>query len=222
MSWLAGHGYTPISLETLLTCRKGERVLPDRPVVITFDDGYQDLVQYVVPVLQNYAFPAIFFLVAGLVGQSSAWPDGGKIPLMDWSEVWQLTGAGFQIGSHSMSHPRLAEIPLEDARRELSDSRDLLEERLGCEIRHLAYPHGSYNEAVQKIASETGYHSAVSVRIGLSDLSDDVYALQRVPMSEQDSMLDFICKLRTARNFKKSFKLAARNWRGTLKRAARL
>jgi len=220
MSWLAGRGYTPISLEALLACRRGEDVLPNKPVMITFDDGYQDLIRYAVPILQKHAFPAIFYLVAGLVGQTNAWMEGpGEIPLMDWDEARQLIDSGFQIGSHSMHHPKLAEIPLEDVRNELADSRHLLELRLGCEIRHLAYPHGAYNEAVQRIAGETGYHSAVSIRIGLSNLTDDVYALQRVPMSRQDSMLDFICKLRTARNFRKSFKLARRNWRGSLKRA---
>ena len=221
MSWLAGHGYTPISLEALLACRKSEVILPDKPVMITFDDGYQDLIRYAVPVLQKYAFPAIFYLVAGMVGKSSAWMGGtdlGEIPLMDWNEARQLSEAGFQIGSHSMRHLRLAEVPLEDVCNELADSRNLLEMRLGREIRHLAYPFGSYNEAVQRIAGEIGYLSAVSVRIGLSGLNDDLYALQRVPLSRQDSMLDFICKLRTARNFRKSLKQAARNWRGTLKR----
>jgi peptidoglycan/xylan/chitin deacetylase (PgdA/CDA1 family) len=98
-----------------------------------------------------------------------------------------------------MSHPRLADLSPEGCCEELLESRQLLEDHLGHEVSHLAYPFGSFDEKVRALVAETGYRSASSVRIGLSPPEDDVLALHRVPISGQDSLLDFICRLHTAR-----------------------
>src|SRR5205085_3453691 len=68
MQWLALSGRVPITLDQLLAARRGQARLPQRAVVITFDDGYHDLLRYAVPILQAHRFPAIFYLVAGLIG----------------------------------------------------------------------------------------------------------------------------------------------------------
>jgi peptidoglycan/xylan/chitin deacetylase (PgdA/CDA1 family) len=203
--WLAGAGYTPISLDALLAYRSGRGTLPLRPVIITFDDGFQDCADHAVPILKTHSFTAIFYLVAGLVGKTSRWllsERGIEFPLLDWATARQLKAAGFHCGSHSMSHPRLADLSPALCREELLWSRQLLEDNLGHEVRHLAYPFGSFNESVRAIAAETGYRSACSVRIGLSTVDDDPLVLHRVPISGQDSLLDFICRLRTARSLR--------------------
>lgn len=202
MRWLALAGYTSITLDALLAHRNGTYSLPRRPVVITFDDGFQDCVEYAVPILQARGFTAIFYLVAGLMGKTSRWlvPERGfEFPLIDWATARQLEAAGFSCGAHSMSHPRLAELSPDACRVELEESRRLLEDQLGHEVRHLAYPFGSYNAVVRAIAADTGYASACSVRIGLSAPDDDRLALHRVPVSGQDSLLDFACRLQRAR-----------------------
>jgi peptidoglycan/xylan/chitin deacetylase (PgdA/CDA1 family) len=202
MNWLALAGYIPINLDVLLSHRSGRSTLPSRPIIITFDDGFQDCIDYAVPILQAHGFTAVFYLVAGLIGQTSQWlfqERGLELPLMDWTAVRRLQAAGFQCGAHSMSHPRLTHLPPVACRNELLESRRLLEDHLGHEVRHLAYPHGSFNEGVRAIVAEAGYHSACSVRIGLSAPDDDPLALPRVPVCGQDSLLDFICRLHTAR-----------------------
>ena len=201
MKWLAVTGHTPITLDVLLAHRSGQCPLPPRPIVITFDDGFQDCIDYAVPIMRALGFTAIFYLVAGLVGKTSRWllsERGIELPLMDWTAARRLEAAGFQCGSHTMNHPHLAELTPAACREELLTSRYVLEDHLGHEIRHLAYPFGSFNQRVRDLALETGYRSASSVRIGLSSLDDDSLALHRIHVTGQDSLLDFICRLRSA------------------------
>jgi peptidoglycan/xylan/chitin deacetylase (PgdA/CDA1 family) len=203
MRWLAAAGYTPIDLGTLLAHRAGQCGLPRAPIVITFDDGYRGCLEHAVPVLVAFGFRATFFLVAGLVGGTSRWlrqERGIELPLLDWSAARALQAAGFTCGAHSLTHPRLAELSAEAARRELQASRELLEERLGCAVEDLAYPFGSYDDETRALAAEAGYRSACSVRIGLSGPGDDPLALHRVPVSGEETLPDFVCRLHTARS----------------------
>jgi peptidoglycan/xylan/chitin deacetylase (PgdA/CDA1 family) len=201
MKWLSLMGYVPITLDALLAHRSGQCSLPARPIVITFDDGFQDCIDYAAPIMRALGFTAIFYLVAGLVGKTSRWllsERGIELPLMDWTAARELEAAGFQCGSHTMNHPHLAELTSAACGEELLSSRSVLEDHLGHEVRHLAYPFGSFNQRVRDLALETGYRSASSVRIGLSPPDDDSLALHRIHVTGQDSLLDFICRLRRA------------------------
>jgi peptidoglycan/xylan/chitin deacetylase (PgdA/CDA1 family) len=205
MNWLARAGYVPISLDTLIAYRSGRDALPVRPVVITFDDGFRDCAEHAVPILKARSFTATFYLVAGMVGETSRWllaERGIEFQLMDWATARQLVAAGFNCGCHTMSHPRLADLSPALCHEELLRSRQLLEDNLGHEVTHLAYPFGSFNDSVRAVVAETGYRSACSVRIGLSASDDDPLALHRVPICGQDSLLDFICRLSTARSIR--------------------
>lgn len=209
MTWLRLAGYTPITLDALLAYRRSDHRQPRRPVVITFDDGFQGCVEYAVPILQAKGFTAAFYLVAGLMGKTSAWlaaERGVTFPLMDWATARRLLAAGFQCGAHTLSHPRLANLDAATCHDELWTARRVLADQLGLEVRHLAYPFGSFNERVRTLAAETGYHSACSVEIGFSTPEDDPLALRRIPVNGQDSLLDFICRLRTAYPFAESWR----------------
>ncbi len=200
MYWLALARYTPVGLEDLLAHRYAGAVLPRRPVIITFDDGYQGCADHAAPVLQSRGFTATFYLVAGLMGQASRWllrEVGVEFPLMGWSTARDLQSAGFTCGAHSLTHQHLPHLPAERCRDELQRSRGLLEERLGCAVTHLAYPFGSTDERVREMAAEVGYRTACSVRIGLSLPNDDPLGLHRVPVTGYDTLPDFICRVRT-------------------------
>lgn len=212
MRWLSRAGYSAISLDQLLANREGRLALPRRPIVITFDDGFQGCAEHAAPVLAAHGFAAIFFLVAGMVGATSRWlvaERGVELPLMDWPTIRRLALAGFEFGGHSLTHPRLATVDRQTCERELQESRALIEERLGQEVRHLAYPFGDYDEGVRSIAGRLGYKSACTVQIGLSGPEDDPLALSRVPVTGHDSLLDFVCRLRTALTWRD----ALRRWR---------
>jgi peptidoglycan/xylan/chitin deacetylase (PgdA/CDA1 family) len=195
MRWLALAGYQSVGLEAAVGARQR---LPRRPVIITFDDGYRDCAEYAPPILLRWGFGAMFFLVADLVGRTSRWlrvERGIELPLMDWATARNLEASGFACGSHTLTHPRLAEVSTARCQRELTDSRALLEDHLGHEVRDLAYPFGSVDARVRALAQDAGYRSACSVAIGLSPRGDDPLALRRVPVSGRDSLLDFIVRL---------------------------
>lgn len=201
MRWLAIAGYTPITMAALVDCWRERRAPPRRAVVITFDDGFRDCVYFALPVLQRHRFTAVFYLVAGLVGRTSRWMApyrGAELPLMDWPAARGLQAAGMQCGAHSMSHPALAECTVAEVRGELVESRHLLEDRLGQEIVHLAYPYGSVSPGVRSLAAEAGYLSACTGEKRLAATGDDLLFLPRVPVYGGESLLDFICRLRTA------------------------
>ena len=225
MTWLAWAGYRPMTLGAVLAARRGQGILPRRPVIITFDDGFQDCWDYAVPVLRARGFSALFFLVAGLMGRQSTWllhEKGVQFPLMDWTTARGLLAEGLECGAHSMSHPRLAQLPAAECRRELGESRRILEDGLGHEVVHLAYPFGSYDERVREIAADVGYQAACSVRIGLSSPDDDTLALHRVPVSGAEGLADFICRVRTGRALTEVLRMrTTRTW-GRVRRLAGL
>jgi peptidoglycan/xylan/chitin deacetylase (PgdA/CDA1 family) len=190
-----------VDLDTLLDCRAGIARLRGRPVVITFDDGYRDCINYAVPVLRQYGFTAVFYLVAGLMGQPSRWLrpiKGFELDLIDWGTARELAEAGYQIGSHTSSHPHLADLSPEACEAELCQSRQILQQHLHRPVRHLAFPFGSFDESVRALAARAGYRSACTTEIGLSTRLDDPLALHRVPVTGYDSLADFAWRLVTA------------------------
>lgn len=202
MAWLARRGFTTIGLDELVAARRGQRALPRRPVVITFDDGFVDSGRYAPPILEGHAFTATFYVVAGLTGQSSRWLRrelGFELPLMGWDALHRLRAAGHHVGSHTVSHPRLARVGEEEIREELARARALLEQGLGEPVVHLAYPFGSHDERVVRIAGEAGYVTACTTLEALSH-DEPALALHRVPVYGTESRLDFVARLRTARS----------------------
>jgi peptidoglycan/xylan/chitin deacetylase (PgdA/CDA1 family) len=200
MRWLAAFGYQAIDMDALVRARLGQGPLPRRPVVITFDDGFQGSADHAVPVLRAHKFTAVFYLVAGLMGETSRWllPElGMELSLMSWDTARRLAADGFQCGAHTVTHPRLAELDPSRRRAELLDARSRLEDELGRPVVHLAYPYGSYDHAVQVTAAGAGYVTACSTRAGLSGADDDLLALHRVTIYGHDSLIDFACRLRS-------------------------
>jgi len=217
MRWLAAFGYQPVDMETLVRARQGQGSLPKRPIVITFDDGLQSAVDHALPVLQRHRFTAVFYLVAGLMGQTSRWLRtelGVEFPIISWDTARRLAGSGFQCGAHTLTHPRLTELTPSQRRPELVDARERLEQELSRPVAHLAYPFGSFDAHVRQAAADAGYTSACSTRRGLSSQGDDLLGLHRVPVYGHETLVDFAWRLRTARALPDRM-------RGMLKRLAR-
>lgn len=203
MRVLAAARYTPITVAELVGHWREQKPLPRRAVVITFDDGFRDCVEFAVPVLERYRFRAVFYLVAGLMGQTSRWlraAGGAELPLMDWRAARRLQEAGMQCGAHSVTHPALAACSAVEARKELVDSRRRLEDGLGHEVTHFAYPFGSVSPEVRTLAAEAGYLSACGTERRLATAQDDLLRLPRVSVYGGESLLDFVCRLRTAQS----------------------
>jgi peptidoglycan/xylan/chitin deacetylase (PgdA/CDA1 family) len=199
LEWLASHEYVSVSMETLFQHRTAGAPLPPRPVVLTFDDGYQDCLDHAAPVLADWKFTATFYVLGQMAGETSRWliaERGIELPLLDWDSVRALRAAGHECGSHAMSHTRLTRLTPTQCLDELRDSRRVLEDRLGEETRHLAYPFGDYDQDVRALAGEAGYRTACSVRLGWSEPDDDLLALHRIHVHGEATVEDFAEKLR--------------------------
>lgn len=199
MLYLKYEGYTPISLDDLNENIKNiSNNLPKKPVVITFDDGYMDNFENALPILREYNFPATVFVVSGLVGKTNNWvrADGyPERPLMKWHEIKEMKGNGITIGSHTVNHHQLSHLSLEDAKREVEDSKKFLEDKLGIPINHFAYPHGDMNESIMNMVKEAGYRTACSTRAGFNSEGVNLFELRRLDIYGTDSIWEFAIKL---------------------------
>lgn len=187
MNSLAQGGYRCVSLRDALPVVRGEPGARERLVALTFDDGYANFFRHALPILQRHGFGATVFVVTGHVGGASSWDAGFETALMDWSQLREASRHGIEIASHTVSHPRLAKLPEESARRELVQSRLELEDRLGAAATSFAYPYGNYDDRVQRLAEQAGYRLACSIRRGNLHRRADLFRLKRVPVDEYTS-----------------------------------
>jgi len=150
MDVLQAYGYQTVGLQDYLDYSTGAAAPPSKPIIITFDDGYQGVYTYALPILQRRGMTASIFIPTGKIGENVAgrvdnsWL--GDEPLsyhLIWPEVAELAVAGFEIGSHTRSHPVLTDIDDEEAQNEIHQSRlDLQTYLLGYPVDFFAYPHG--------------------------------------------------------------------------------
>ncbi len=155
---------------------------PNR-VVLSFDDGYENVLRYGLPVLSRLHFQAVQFLVADRLGQCNDWDaPAGEVQerLMDQAQVRAWLAAGQQIGSHSLSHPFLTQMSLKKAREEIFASKAQLEDMFGLAIEHFCYPYGAWNQAVRDLVAEAGYRTACTTDFGVNPPGTDRFALKRI------------------------------------------
>lgn len=200
MAWLASSGYESVPLARLAA--PSWDGLPERPVVITVDDGFQSAVSHAADILGRHGFTATFYAVAGEVGGLSRWTRrrrGDSWPLADAAALRALESAGHTCGSHTLTHPALGHVPTAEVERELRESRERLEDLLGHEVRHLAYPFGSFNAVVRHLAEDAGYETACTIGPGHATPDADRLALPRLVVKGDQSFLDFVVQVRTGR-----------------------
>ncbi len=166
----------------LLPCNEAHLPKP-KQIALTFDDGYRNVWQYGLEPLRKYGFHAIQYLVSDRIGQTNDWDvrvGEASEPLMNEFEIREWLAAGHEIGSHTLTHPYLTQLPPDMARAEIRDSKKRLEDTFGVAIRHFCYPYGDWNLAVRDIAIEAGYATAVTTDFGVNTTSNSPFELKRV------------------------------------------
>lgn len=155
---------------------------PAGKVVITFDDGYVNVLEQALGPLGRSGFRAIQFVPADLLGKRNEWDVAlgeAPEPIMNENQVRDWLDAGHEIGSHSLTHPYLTQLPPARAREEIHASRKKLEDLFGRPIRHFCYPFGDWNERVRDWVAEAGYQTACTTDTGLNAPTDSPLALKR-------------------------------------------
>jgi peptidoglycan/xylan/chitin deacetylase (PgdA/CDA1 family) len=202
MGLLAGAGYHPVTVSALMEWRKAGRSVPERTVLITFDDGLRDFMTGALPILDRHGFPATLYVVSGLLGKTSLWlaplGEGGRAMLSE-SELRQVADHNVEIGAHTHTHPQLDLLPAGKARDEIFRCKAILEDVLSRPVLSFAYPHGYASNATRALVRSAGYTSACRVRNALSDSSEDRFALARIIISPDLSDEAFLGLVRGAR-----------------------
>jgi peptidoglycan/xylan/chitin deacetylase (PgdA/CDA1 family) len=129
-------------------------------VGLTFDDGYTDFLDQAVPVLDRHGMTGTLYVVAGRLGGSNGWDDGPRLDLLDADGVRAVAAAGHEVGSHTLTHVRLAGTDPREVTRQVTDSRRILEDVLQAEVRGFCYPWGDFDEAAAEAVRAAGYDHA--------------------------------------------------------------
>ena len=185
------NGLTPISLDRLVAHLRTGLPLPEKPILLTFDDGYVGHYEHVYPLLKQYGYPAVFSvftdkLDGNIVGRST----------LTWEQVQEMAADPLvTIASHSITHPRnLTEVESdEELAQELSESKQLLEARLGIPIHYFTYPEGHYDERVMEAAEAAGYRAALTMDDfdeRFAGESENVLAIARFGQSQLESVIE--------------------------------
>ncbi len=178
MALLHDKGYKTVSL-TELTDRVSRRVLlPQRSIVITFDDGYQSVYSQAFPVLQRYGMTATVFLTTGK-DRTQRLPSMEGRPMLSWDEIGEMHRGGLNFGAHTLTHPDLTGLPLNQIEAEIIGSKERIEDAVGTSVDTFAYPFGRYDERCREFVSHH-FRCACSDRLGLCRYDSDPYTMERV------------------------------------------
>ncbi|MFI0240740.1 polysaccharide deacetylase family protein [Streptomyces sp. NPDC016845] len=180
MEILAAHGRTPLTVAELAAVWRGRGgELPARPVLITFDDGYEGVHRHALPVLARYGFAATLFVATGwLRGPYDT--GGGLDAMLGWGQVRALAAHGVEIGGHSHTHPPLDQLGAAALQFELTRCRDILKGELGAPPASFAHPYGHSDRRVRQAVRAAGFAQALAVGNGLARRRQGPYALRRV------------------------------------------
>jgi peptidoglycan/xylan/chitin deacetylase (PgdA/CDA1 family) len=200
-------GYTTLTFRELAALPLAERVLHflqgRRYALLTFDDGYEDNYTLLFPLLKQYGMTATIFYVAGRTHND--WDSAGHdekagglapVPLLSTAQMLEMQGYGVEFGAHTMTHPHLTQQPLEQARWEITESKRVLEERLGCGVQAFCYPYGDYNEDVMRLVAEAGYKVGVASDSGPLCIHEDQWQVRRIGIFPNTDKRGLMRKLR--------------------------
>jgi peptidoglycan/xylan/chitin deacetylase (PgdA/CDA1 family)/GT2 family glycosyltransferase len=172
-------GFTGLTVTELVACYRGTRALPERPVVLTFDDGYEDFLLEALPALTDAGFPSTLYASSGLLrDEKSAARRPGR--MLDWRQLGEVAAAGVEIGAHSHTHRELDTLSRREAAWEVEHSGQRLRDELGLPVSTFAYPYGYSNRAVRAAVRDAGYDAACGVKNAYSHTGDDRWALSRI------------------------------------------
>ena len=178
MRWLARHGYTAVTQRELWNHWHRGSALPPKPIVISFDDGYRSVAEAALPHMQKRSWPGVLNLTVKNLRVS-----GG----LSQYRVQMLIAAGWELASHTLTHPDLTSLDEPTLRREVTRSRAILRSRFGVPVDFFCYPAGRYDSSVIRAVRRAGYLGATTTVEGLAR-PDEPYELRRVRVSRSDGV----------------------------------
>jgi peptidoglycan/xylan/chitin deacetylase (PgdA/CDA1 family) len=200
IKFLDRRGFTPITFEDYRLYLNGELNLPKKPVIITFDDGYQNIHKFAFPIMREYGVRGVLFIMADRKVKSNAWDATmgiPQLPLLDDQDIIEMQSAGFEIGSHSISHLQLPNVSRDKAWDEISRSRMILEILLNAPVKSFAYPYGLTNQAVKEMLKDAGYDIGCATYTGPPIFGQDNFEIRRILVSGLLNLGEFAFRMLT-------------------------
>ncbi|MGQ0571181.1 MAG: polysaccharide deacetylase family protein [Armatimonadota bacterium] len=200
MAWLAARRYRPLTMADVAAALQAGR-LPERAVVITFDDAYRNVFEVAVPCIRELGLRATVFVATAKAGGDNGWSSARipRMPIASWDEIAiAVATSTVEVGGHSRTHPKLSRLSREDARREVEGARDELRQRLGVTALSFCYPYGNVNAGVREIVSKAGYQVACTTRWGHACAGDDPFMLRRIRVYHEMLFPEFRASLTPA------------------------
>ncbi len=181
MEWLKAN-VRVVPLGEIVAALAGRTPLPERAVVLTFDDGFRDFYTAAAPVLRRLRLPATVFLPTGYCGKSNCWPSQpawvDEDALLDWKQVNELVQDGFKIGAHGIHHADLTSLSVEEAELEICGSKADIEEQTACQVEFFAYPYGRWSPILRALVLGN-FRGACATAAGIVEPDADPFALPR-------------------------------------------
>jgi peptidoglycan/xylan/chitin deacetylase (PgdA/CDA1 family) len=186
LGWLRRHGYQAVSLRRVYEYWRRGFVLPPRPVVLTFDDGYREDFTNVRPLLRRYHWPGVLNLaVQNVLDRKLTVP-----------QVRALAASGWEIDAHTLTHPDLTTLDAAELRRQVAGSRAWIRRHVGGRVDFFCYPAGLYDAAVLGAVRSAGFRGATTTRPGFANRRDGLFTLDRIAVHGSDGVAGLAAKLR--------------------------
>jgi len=178
-------GYTAVTLQQVWDYWHDEGTLPAKPIVLTFDDGTSGQVENTLPVLEKYGWPGVISVVVPNVSDA-----GGSLSISP-DQISRLLDAGWELDSHSMTHPDMTTVSAARLQYELTESRRRLQEQFGVPCNFFCYPGGANDATVRAAAEAAGYLGATTVVRGCAD-PEMPYELDRIEVDGRNVIKTFL------------------------------
>ena len=182
VKWLAEHRFHTITMAQLVAHLKRQSPLPTKPLIISFDDCWEEQYTVAFPILKKYNFIGTFFVYTNPLDRKS---------YLTWAQLQEMSAAGMDIQAHTLTHPHLRAIASLEAQTEISESKKILESKLKKPVVALSYPFGEYNASVIEMLKRAGFESAVTLAAGYRQRADELYTLHRIRVSYPDTLDEF-------------------------------
>ena len=185
MQWLVDNGFSAISLSELLKIQSGTRPLrpTEKPIVITFDDGFAGNYFQALPILRRFNLTATVFIIVNRIGEPF---------YMTWPQLEKMADHGIEIQSHTMSHALLGQATMGQLIYELRESKRTVEKKLGTPVHFISMPHGSCHKDFARVANDYGYRGGCTSEIAYAGAQSSPFALPRISVNSQYNLVTFM------------------------------
>ena len=192
MAFIKNNGYRILSVDEYVSIIRTRQKVSSKCVLVTFDDGLLNNYTIAYPILKKYSIPAVMFIPSGLVGKIDP---GDGVFQMNGDQLREMADNGITIGSHTVRHIYLPDLSTDSARREIVESKLVLEKMLGRPINFFAYPSGGFTNEIKTMLKEAGYKAAFTTNRGMDRFNHDLFELRRIRPKDGDGWFVLWMKL---------------------------